>query len=93
MIIWKPLTKYRYSEQRNEVKYHTDLALEEGDRLEDCKELMEVFSMKPSKDIGVILRYLLEQVIEEPAVNNRKALLHCALDFIEGKENKTNDRI
>jgi len=46
MIIWKPLTKYRYSEQRNEVKYHTDLALEEGDRLEDCKELMEVLKVK-----------------------------------------------
>jgi len=44
-----------------------------------------VFSMKPSKEIGVILRHLLNQVMEEPAVNNRKALLHCALDFIEHK--------
>jgi len=33
MKIWKPLSKYRYSDERNEYKYHTDFALEEGERI------------------------------------------------------------
>jgi len=28
MKIWKPLTKFRYSDERNEYKYHTDFSLE-----------------------------------------------------------------
>ena len=31
MRVWKPLSKYRYSKERDEYKYHTDFALEEGD--------------------------------------------------------------
>ena len=42
MIIWKPLSKYRYSTDRNELKFHTDFKLEEGEKMEDYKELMEV---------------------------------------------------
>lgn len=63
-----------------------------SDLVIDGKDLMEVFSMKPSKEIGIILRYLLDQIMEEPAVNNRKALLHCALDFIETREGKKNGK-
>jgi len=33
MKIWKPLTKYYYSDQRNEYKYHTDFSLEEGEEI------------------------------------------------------------
>ena len=33
MKIWKPLTKFRYSDERNEVKYHTDFSLEAGDSM------------------------------------------------------------
>ena len=29
MKVWKPLSKFRYSEERDEYKYHTDFALEE----------------------------------------------------------------
>jgi len=29
--VWKPLSKFRYSEERNEYKYHTDFALEEAE--------------------------------------------------------------
>ena len=31
MKIWKPLSKYYYSKERNEVKYHADFALKEGE--------------------------------------------------------------
>ena len=34
MKIWKPLSKYRYTEDRDEVKYHTDFLLEEGEEIE-----------------------------------------------------------
>ena len=33
MKIWKPLSKFRYTDERNEYKYHTDFALEEGERI------------------------------------------------------------
>ena len=34
MEIWKPLVKYRYTEERNELKYHTDFSLKEGEIIE-----------------------------------------------------------
>ena len=43
MKIWKPLTKYSYSKERNEVKYHTDFGLVEGEKVGDYKELMDIF--------------------------------------------------
>lgn len=33
MRVWKPLTKFRYSEERDEYKYHTDFALEKGESI------------------------------------------------------------
>jgi len=33
MKIWKPLTKFYYSDQRNEYKYHTDFSLEVGEEI------------------------------------------------------------
>ena len=34
MIYWKPLSKYRYTKDRDEVKYHTDFLLEPGEEIE-----------------------------------------------------------
>jgi len=34
MKIWKPLSKFYYSDQRDEYKYHTDFALEKGEVIE-----------------------------------------------------------
>jgi len=34
MEVWKELTKYWYSAQRNEYKYHTDFSLDEGETIE-----------------------------------------------------------
>ena len=34
MKIWKPLSQFYYSDERNEYKYHTDFALEEGEKIE-----------------------------------------------------------
>ena len=34
MKIWKPLTKFRYSDERDEYKYHTDFSLETAEVIE-----------------------------------------------------------
>jgi tRNA nucleotidyltransferase (CCA-adding enzyme) len=41
------------------------------------KDLMEL-GMKPGKDLGVMLSYLLEQVLEEPQRNKKDMLLQLA---------------
>lgn len=41
------------------------------------KDLIEL-GMKPGKELGVVLQYLLEQVLEEPELNERAALLDMA---------------
>lgn len=49
MRIWKPLTRYHYSSERNEWKYHTDFAVEEGESMSKFKELMKIFKEKCPK--------------------------------------------
>lgn len=34
MRFWKKLTKFRYSKDRDEYKYHTDFSLEKGEEIE-----------------------------------------------------------
>jgi len=34
MKIWKPLIKFRYTDDRDEYKYHTDFSLEEFEQIE-----------------------------------------------------------
>ena len=62
----------------------TDLAI-------DGNDIMNVFNIKPSKEIGIILRYLLNIIIENPEDNNRNTLLHYTLDFIESKKDMDDD--
>ena len=63
MKIWKPLTKFRYTEDRNEWKYHTDFAVEEGERIENFKELMPIFKEKCPKN--KIWKIHFEMAVEE----------------------------
>jgi len=50
------------------------------------KDLMENFGIKPGKQIGDILKYLLDKVIEEPGFNKKVDLLRLAKEFIEKKK-------
>ena len=34
MKFWKPLSKFRYSDERDEFKYHTDFSLDPGESME-----------------------------------------------------------
>jgi len=47
--IWKGLTKYRYSKQRNEIKFHTDFKIREGDKIKSNTELMKIFEKRVPK--------------------------------------------
>ena len=44
--------------------------------------LMETFNIKPGEVVGKILKYLLEQVLENPKLNTRLELLKTATEFI-----------
>lgn len=75
MIIWKPLTKFRYSKERNEFKYHTDFALKEGESIEKSyEELIKIFQEKVPK--GKIQKIHFEMAVEEfPIDDNLEKLL------------------
>ena len=61
MKIWKPITVYM--KPREELGYHTDLGLEEGECLENYKELMEILRIRTPK--GKIRKIHLEICDEE----------------------------
>jgi len=64
MKIWKPIIKFRYTEDRNEWKYHTDFSLEEGECIEEnYKELMQVF--KEKTPLGKRWKFHFEMAVEE----------------------------
>lgn len=51
--------------------------------------IMRVFGLKASPEIGNLLRYLVELIIENPKLNEERLLLHCALDYLlDKKEDK-----
>jgi tRNA nucleotidyltransferase (CCA-adding enzyme) len=52
-----------------------DLALDGG-------ILIKELGIKPGPDIGRVLRALLEEVVEEPSLNNREALLARARELL-----------
>ena len=47
----------------------------------DGNSLMRELGLKPGREIGELLRQLLDEVIEEPALNQREALLERARDL------------
>ena len=58
------------------------------DLLVDGNDLMEYLKLKPSREVGEILEYLLEIVLENSENNNKRTLLHYALDYVIDKEGK-----
>lgn len=52
----------------------------------DGTDLMTYFGMTPGKEIGEVLKYLLDVIIENPDANDRKQLLFLAFEFIFNKK-------
>jgi poly(A) polymerase/tRNA nucleotidyltransferase (CCA-adding enzyme) len=53
------------------------------------KDLMEEFQLTPGPEIGDILYYLKEQILDEPAQNQKPVLLELARKFVLSKGNRT----
>lgn len=49
----------------------------------DGKTLMSELSLKPGKDIGLILEKLLDYVLKNPSANDKDTLLELAKDFVQ----------
>lgn len=62
MKIWKPLSKFRYSEERNEFKYHTDFSLKKSENIELKINGKTIIKEKPPK--GKIYKIHFEMAIE-----------------------------
>lgn len=46
--------------------------------------IMEVFKLKPGVQVGNILNFLLEQILEQPRLNNRLDLLKLTTEYLHG---------
>lgn len=62
MKIWKPLSKYYYSDERSEYKYHTDFALEDLEEIEVLINGKSLLKDRVSK--GKIKKYHFEMAVE-----------------------------
>ena len=51
----------------------------------DGNDLMEVLHIPPGREIGVVLRFLLEAVLDDPAQNQRGKLLEMARRFYRAR--------
>lgn len=54
-------------------------------------EIMEVFDLKPGREVGEILDYLMELVLDNPEFNNREDLESKAKEFYQTKYKKSID--
>jgi tRNA nucleotidyltransferase/poly(A) polymerase len=64
----------------NQVGCFNDLEL-------DGNDIQEILNIKPSKIIGEILNYLMDQVLENPELNNKEDLTKIIKEFYEEKSN------
>lgn len=55
------------------------------------KELIEVFHMTPSPQIGKILNILLDKCIEKPELNSKNSLLHLSEELLTLKESELEE--
>lgn len=55
----------------------------------DGNDLMKKFKLSPGPVIGKILNHLLEKVLDEPKLNDKKKLLKEAQDFLKQERVKT----
>lgn len=68
-----------------------DNALKVTDLDIDGHVLMERFGLPPSRQIGDILEYLLENVLDHPEWNTRDELLKLSADYLAGKRNHLSE--
>lgn len=63
-----------------------EMALKVSDLDITGEDLMQNFDLKPGKEIGEILKHLLDLVIEEPALNKKIDLLRLAKEYLDSNK-------
>jgi tRNA nucleotidyltransferase (CCA-adding enzyme) len=71
------------SQRISEVRAQ-EMALKVTDLDIDGQALMQAFGIEPGPRLGEVLAYLLEQVVEDPALNTRETLLSLAGRYLDG---------
>ena len=46
------------------------------------RDLIDELNMKPGKELGEVLNYLFNKVLDEPRINAREALLESAKEYV-----------
>lgn len=54
----------------------------------DGRKIMEELGVRPSKQLGDVLSYLLDKVIEEPSLNSEQTLLHLSREYLASTEER-----
>jgi tRNA nucleotidyltransferase (CCA-adding enzyme) len=75
-------------EQRLIDVYRASKGLEIKDLKVNGDKLMEVFRLQPGKQIGDILKHLLDKVLEHPELNSELELLKLATEYIHAELQK-----
>ena len=55
-------------------------------------DLMSMFGLKPGKEVGLLLDYLMEQVLDNPSVNTKEDLTELANKYYNENINKNSDK-
>lgn len=86
--------RQRDFEERIIEVYRESKALEIRDLEINGNVIMETFNLQPGVEVGNILKYLLEKVLETPTLNNRLDLLKLTTEYIHRKkeENKLTSK-
>ena len=78
-----PVTeRQRDFENRIRRVFESSKGFEVADLAIDGDIIMKVFNMGQSEKVGVVLKYLLDNVLENPKVNTKKELIRIAAEYI-----------
>jgi len=81
-----PVTERQRDFQRRILEVHSKGKVLTTEGLEiDGSKVMKTFSIKPGKKIGIILNYLLEQVLSDPKLNTEKKLLQLTAQYLSNE--------
>lgn len=78
----------KYIDYIDEYENHVNKILDRGDCI--CmknlaltgRDIIDELNMKPGKELGEVLNYLFNKVLDEPGLNSRDALLESAKEYV-----------
>ncbi|WP_238883346.1 CCA tRNA nucleotidyltransferase [Clostridium sp. YIM B02551] len=86
---FKVLSDLDYMEKRTKEIIESSEPLSKNSLKVNGKVIMDSLNLKPSKEVGVILDYLMDMVLEDPNLNNKHTLISLATEYY--KKRNDND--